>query len=106
MIRFPFVPGADGTQIIKSQPNVQIEVAYYCLLGFRQPSLGYSRHFKAVKEGVFFLPISEGLLEKAVTTLISIDSYIEIQTKMITMFREQKHGLMQQLLAGKIRVKV
>ncbi len=50
-IDFPFAIGADGTQII--QPNREIimpKFFYFALLNLKIRSLGYSRHYKLLKE--------------------------------------------------------
>lgn len=56
-IDFPFCVGADGTHILK--PNEQIVIGkflYYSMLKLKIKSLGYSRHFKVLKEAVFDIP--------------------------------------------------
>lgn len=52
----PFFIGADGVKILKPQNGVNPKYAYYALIAARIDSLGYSRHFKLVKELRFILP--------------------------------------------------
>lgn len=56
-VDFPFCAGADGTQILK--PNKEIVIGrflYYAILNLNIKSLGYSRHFKVLKESTFHIP--------------------------------------------------
>jgi type I restriction enzyme S subunit len=56
-VDFPFCVGADGTQILK--PNEEIIIGkflYYAILKLNIKSLGYSRHFKVLKESTFYIP--------------------------------------------------
>lgn len=59
-VDFPFCAGADGTQILK--PNEKIVIGkflYYAILNLNIKSLGYSRHFKVLKESTFHIPSLE-----------------------------------------------
>lgn len=49
-INFPFVRGADGTQILKPKEEVDIKFLFYQLLANPLANHGYSRHFKYLKE--------------------------------------------------------
>jgi len=56
-VDFPFCVGADGTQILR--PNEKIIIGkylYYSILQLNIQSLGYSRHFKVLKEASFNVP--------------------------------------------------
>lgn len=47
----PFFIGADGVKILKSiNKNNNMKYLYYALLAAKIPNLGYSRHFKILKE--------------------------------------------------------
>lgn len=52
----PFFIGADGVKILKPRDEVYPLFGYYALKAARIESLGYSRHFKLVKELKFRLP--------------------------------------------------
>jgi len=53
-IDFDFVIGADGTKILTSYDDtIDIKYAYYQLLFTKIESLGYSRHYKLLKEKTF-----------------------------------------------------
>ena len=55
-IDFNFAVGADGTQILKTKEGINLKFAYYQLLNKQIPNMGYSRHFKFVKEKKYYLP--------------------------------------------------
>lgn len=49
-VDFQFVRGADGTRLLKPMPDLDAEFAYYYLRSVKLKELGYSRHFKLLKE--------------------------------------------------------
>lgn len=46
----PFALGADGVKILVPQPGFSAKYLYYFWLGAKIPSLGYSRHFRLLRE--------------------------------------------------------
>ncbi len=52
-IDFPFFAGADGTKILKAKSGTDAHFGYYSFMQYPILSLGYSRHFKLLKERVF-----------------------------------------------------
>jgi type I restriction enzyme S subunit len=55
-VDFPFIRGADGTQVLKPKPGIDPLFFYYALRAVDLPSRGYNRHFKALKEKQISLP--------------------------------------------------
>lgn len=55
-IDFPFVRGADGTQLMKPKPEIDPLFFFYALRAIELPSRGYNRHFKELKEKRVVLP--------------------------------------------------
>lgn len=104
-ITFHFVIGADGTQLIKTYSEYSLVFCFYVLQNISIPNLGYSRHMSILKEKVFNLPpLPE---QKAIADILSkADEEIDLLTRKLDLLQSQKKGLMQQLLTGKIRVKV
>lgn len=49
-IDFPFAVGADGVKLLKTRQDFDPKYVYHYLRSLRIPSLGYSRHFKVLKE--------------------------------------------------------
>ena len=52
-INFPFFAGADGTKILKAKSGTDAHFGYYSFMQHPLPSLGYSRHFKLLKDKPF-----------------------------------------------------
>jgi type I restriction enzyme S subunit len=96
-IDFDFIVGADGTQILDTKSNVDIKFAYYTLLFKEIVSLGYSRHFKIIKEFNYLVPPLEE--QKKIADILSIvDKKIAFVEENINATEELKKGLMQKLL--------
>jgi type I restriction enzyme S subunit len=49
-IDFDFVVGADGVKILIPKEFLNAKLLYYYLLWYKIPNLGYSRHYKLLKE--------------------------------------------------------
>ena len=55
-VDFPFVRGADGTQVLKPKSGIDPLFFYYACRAIEVPSRGYNRHFKALKEQEIPMP--------------------------------------------------
>lgn len=55
-IDFPFIRGADGTQLLKPKKDINSLFFFYALRSIDLPSRGYNRHFKPLKESVVRIP--------------------------------------------------
>ena len=75
-IDFEFVVGADGVKIIEPKEDISPKFLYYYLHWLNIPSLGYSRHFKLVKEALYVMPPME-VQEQIVAELDKINELIE-----------------------------
>jgi len=51
-----FVPGADGTKVLKPKGFLRPRFSYYQMRALELPDKGYSRHFKFLKEIEFSIP--------------------------------------------------
>lgn len=71
-----FVVGADGVKIISPKENIYPKFLYHFLKWYNIPSLGYSRHFKLIKEAIFPVPPME-VQEQIVAELDKINEVIE-----------------------------
>jgi type I restriction enzyme S subunit len=58
-IDFPFVRGADGTQILKPKAGIEPLYFYYACRAIDLPSRGYNRHFKELKQKEIQIPSVE-----------------------------------------------
>jgi len=55
-IDFPFIPGADGVQVLKPHPEMDPRFLYFFLRNLPIESRGYARHFKNVKDAEYLVP--------------------------------------------------
>ena len=102
-----FVVGADGTKLLEpSSSNMSIQFLAYLteLCSSRMTNLGYSRHFKELKE--LRCPIPPLTQQKQIVEILSsVDAAIAIVEKQKETSKKQKQGLMQKLLTGQWRTK-
>lgn len=57
-VDFPFVRGADGTQVMVAAEWIDPKFFYYACTFINVPARGYNRHFGQLKESSFALPTS------------------------------------------------
>jgi len=100
-IDFDFIVGADGTQLIKTTAEYNNKFLYYQLLINKIPNTGYNRHFKFIKDMLFFVPKKLKEQQKIANALSSLDNLIEAQTKKVETLKQHKKGLMQKLFVNK-----
>ncbi len=103
-INFDFAIGADGTKILYSSSIILNKLLYYFLKNSKITNLGYSRHYKLLKKLSFTIPTSFDEQKAIADILSSADKEIELLNKQLNLYTEQKKGLMQNLLTGKVRV--
>lgn len=104
LIKFDFIVGADGTQLLTSSgESILTCFLYYLLLNMNIPNGGYSRHLKYLKEANYFIPsLSE---QTAIMEVLSAaDKEIELLKKDVEQEKLKKKSLMQLLLTGIVRV--
>lgn len=102
-VTFPFIVGADGTQLLKVQNDFSLRFCFYLLQNTKIENLGYSRHMSLLKEKVFSVPpLAEQ--EKIAEILGTWDTAIEKLSALIEQKKQLKKGLMQRLLTGKQRL--
>ncbi len=99
-IDFPFVCGADGTQLMIPIGDIDDKYFYFliCNASFLIGNFGYDRHFKHLKD--FKTPFTDDKLEqtKIASILSQADSAIGQTEKLIAKYQRIKTGLMQDLL--------
>jgi len=105
-VDFPFCPGADGTQILKTTDKISPRFGYHLLSALELPNLGYSRHMRELKDATFRYPTSaadqaaiSGILDASESALGNLHSQLD-------KLRAEKSALMHELLAGNRRVNV
>lgn len=103
-VNFDFIVGADGTQILECQNGYSTEYMYFCCNIVDIPNTGYNRHFKYLKDTLFYLS-SEYSEQTAIANVLSdMDSEIAELEQKLSKYRNIKTGMMQTLLTGKIRL--
>lgn len=102
-VDFPFIAGADGTQIIR--PNIHLinpKYFYYALLNTHLISRGYSRHYSLLKRKD--IPVPPLVEQRGIAEVLStVDEAIQRTDAIIEKTEELKQGLMQWLLTRGIR---
>jgi restriction endonuclease S subunit len=99
-VNFPFVVGADGTQIIKPIQSVDDRFFFYLVSDAANKigNYGYDRHFKHLREFRCIFPINKKEQEKIAEVLSTIDRAIAQTEAIIAKQQRIKTGLMQDLL--------
>lgn len=92
-----FVVGADGTQLLVGK-NDCTGFLFYVLQQLDIPNLGYSRHFKYVKEGRYAVPPTLAEQRRIARALSDVDELISALGKLIEKKRAIKQGAIQELL--------
>ncbi len=101
-VNFPFVRGADGTQILKPRPDVDPLFFYYALRGVDLQSRGYNRHFKALKEKEIGIP-EEGEQADIASVLKLAETALSGQFQEITSWENCKRVVMRELFTRGLR---
>lgn len=92
-----FVVGADGTQLLIGK-ECCTRFLFYVLQQLDIPNLGYSRHFKYVKEGRYAIPPTLPEQKAIAEALSDMDALLAAMTTLIEKKRVIKQGAMQELL--------
>ena len=101
-VDFPFVRGADGTQVLKPKAGIDPLFFYYACRAIELPSRGYNRHFKALKEQEIPVP---PLHEQRVIAqaLRRNDDALSIQNEQLQTSLALQRAAMQQLFTRGLR---
>ena len=81
-IDFDFVLGADGVKILLPTEDILAKYMYYYLKWYNVPSLGYSRHFKLLRDIEFPIP-SLDEQQAIVCELDGINRLIDLQEEQL-----------------------
>ena len=104
-VDFDFVLGADGVKILKPKPFLHPRFFYHQLRTAKLDSLGYSRHYKLLKELVIRYP-SQSEQQRIATELDSADEQAEhlesIYTRKLAALDELKQSLLQRAFSGEL----
>ncbi len=96
-VDFPFVLGADGTKVLKPNPELfDTRFFYHAVLALDIPSRGYNRHFTLLKEKL--IPHPEIDEQRQIAAVLStVQRAIELQERLIALTTELKKALMHKL---------
>ena len=87
-INFPFCLGADGVKILKPIKGIDCKFFYYCIQKLKIKDLGYSRHFKLLKDkDIPFPPLS--VQKEIVEKIQEEEKIVESNKKLIEINQEK-----------------
>lgn len=103
-VDFPFALGADGTQLLKPNPDkLDPLFFYFALNGLEIPSKGYNRHFRYLKEMSFSYPESMSEQRAIAHVLQTVKRAKEIRQRELALENERKAALLEHLFTHGIR---
>lgn len=102
-VDFPFVRGADGTQLLKPRQDIDALYFFYACRAIDLPSRGYNRHFTVLKEKEIPLP-PEGVEQQAIGKLLwRVEKAIDVQFREANVAQELKRSAMHELFTRGLR---
>ena len=104
-VDFPFVRGADGTQVLKPKAGIDPLFFYYACRAINLPSRGYNRHFKTLREQEIPTPPLQEQRSIA-RALRQIDDALSIQDKQLQTSLALKRAAMHTLFTRGLRGEV
>lgn len=101
-VDFPFVRGADGTQVLRPKPDIDPRYFYYALRAADLPARGYNRHFKTLKEQEIPLPTTPEQNDIA-RVLKAVEGSLSLQDEELAAWDRCKRAAMATLFARGLR---
>lgn len=101
-IDFPFVRGADGTQVLKPKSDIDPRFFYYALRAIDLASRGYNRHFSVLKEKRVEIPPGAEQLQIAQALKLA-DEICVLQDREFIALDRCKHAAMHELFTRGLR---
>ncbi len=92
----PFLIATDGIKILKPNEKVIRDYFYYLLYTFMPEPEGYKRHYSILKDIIVPIPNIK-MQESIVDKLLSIDSKLEIEERILELQIQQKQYLLNRL---------
>lgn len=102
-VDFPFVRGADGTQVLKPRTGIDPLYFYYACRSLDLPSRGYNRHFRALKEKEILIPSGLDEQKGIARGLRCLDEALALQLAQGTTSEELKRATMRALFTRGLR---
>lgn len=104
-IDFPFIPGADGVQVLSAHPEMSARYFYYFLRNLPIESRGYARHFKVVKEAEYLVPpLAEQtrIAAKLDELLIQVDTLAERFSAIPALLKRFRQSVLSSATSGRL----
>lgn len=102
-VDFPFVRGADGTQVLVPASDLDPLYFYYACKFIDVPARGYNRHFSHLKESVFACPESFDLQRSIARVLRGVDRAISQEAARCELAMAIKQAAMASLFTRGLR---
>ena len=102
-VDFPFVRGADGTQVLVPTSDLDPLYFYYACKFIDVPARGYNRHFSHLKESVFACPESFDLQRSIARVLRGVDRAISQEAARCELAMAIKQAAMASLFTRGLR---
>lgn len=101
-VDFPFVRGADGTQLLKPRDDIDPLYFYYACRAIDLPSRGYNRHFTILKNKE--IPLAPPHEQQAIGRVLRrIERGIDVQNHQLRASEDLKRATMRELFARGLR---
>ena len=101
-VDFPFILGADGTQLLYPNDNIlNPRFFYYSLLNLKIPNQGYSRHYRHLRKfsvACPILPTQRSIVNFLDRKTEQIDELIRIKERQRELLQEQRTALINQVV--------
>lgn len=105
-VDFPFKAKSSAMKILIAKQGVSIKYVFEAMQVLKYTIGGHQRHWISIFSNLVIALPSIQEQQKIASVLSAADTEIETHQKHLSALKEQKKGLMQQLLTGKKRVKV
>lgn len=105
-VNFPFKVKSSAIKILTPKTNTNLKFVYEQMKCIKYPLAGHKRYYLSEYQYIT-ISIPDISEQQAIADVLSTaDEEIDLLNKKLEALKEQKKGLMQQLLTGQIRVKV
>jgi type I restriction enzyme S subunit len=105
----PFVPGADGTKLLRPKSEINLKFAFYQLNSKELRNRGYARHFSELKKESFWippLPVQHKIVEILEDHLSRLDASIALADAMEKQSAGLRRSLLQAAFTGQLTKEV
>jgi type I restriction enzyme S subunit len=101
-VDFPFVRGAEGTQILKPRADIDPLYFYYACRSLNLESRGYNRHFTLLKEQLIPVP-DQAVQVRIAYALQQVEDGLRLQDAQLATAKKLKRTALKELFARGLR---